>query len=607
MRNPTCLLVASLSFTLSAYGQSQIVYTLETGGDDHVNQWEANSNPMPAFTRGSPTGGTTVLMGGDLTWAVRVTVGNTSGHSAPTVDGPGHNQLALGAACLAFDLAVLQADNATPVTFGAAPITCDTGTPGVFGAKGCKPSSAGFWSQINDGDADGIRGAARGIDLWANAAFAIGIYNSEIPPFQERSLIDPAAALVGGADPGTGGPNFDYGWYPTAKGHGGIDIAGTHTIDTTSTAVNSTVLNGRLVGFGAGYKSYDYTNYRPGVGIQLITFSDYGFGAGNEGDPLNPVHPERPLFEGQLNTSNLAPGTYYLKLTPSQNGNNILHGSVAWDSLTPNYGGFGTFAAKANQVGVAVNGTLQPSGSIPFVVASCDLCAGYVVARKIFYNNSYYDGNKIGIDTGISPTNNHDDDFDAVDTSKRPLMVDDGTATFANWTGFVQGINGLIYDIEYPTRTPVASDFTFKNIGKAGTAPGTIVTPSGFATYTVSTMPQVTRCVITFASTGGPVPGGSVRNTWLQVTIGMGFGGSAPETHWWGNVVGDDGTFSGPSILVNATDEVDARNHPRGIANRAPVDCPWDYNKDGLVNSTDEVIARNNPASLLTAMKRIVR
>lgn len=76
-----------------------------------------------------------------------------------------------------------------------------------------------------------------------------------------------------------------------------------------------------------------------------------------------------------------------------------------------------------------------------------------VVGRHFFYNNSYFD-------TATLP-NTDFTDHDAVAPGKTALMPG-GTATFANYTSYSLGINGIMIDIAGPPATPEAADFRFK-------------------------------------------------------------------------------------------------------------------------------------------------
>lgn len=539
-----------------AFGQSQVVYTLELGGDNHADLWE--NAEEPTFTSGTTTGVLNVNAGDDVTWAVRVSVGGQQ------LDGPSyvvglHNG---GAANLVFDLELYGPDEQL-VDFGAAPMEC---TP-VGDRIECEPIGPGFWSSINDGDDMGARGLFQQ-DVWANAALARAIHKQgDVPPATMATLKDPVTGT-------TAGPNFDYGWYPSSNGRGGIPMTGGEPV-----MLDNSLLNGKLVGFGAGYKSFDATSYLGGVGKYIVSDQWYEFGFGafvddldpGASDPLSPPQGviERPLFEGQISTIGLG-GTYTLKVVPSAEGTNVLHGMVEHYMETPSYGGLGSFAVKADEVyGL-------PAAGVQFYVEPPPQEA-QVVGRYVFYNGSSFG--------------------DAVDSSKAPLLPAGGTSTFANWTGYANGINGLIYEIQDSNADPVQSDFLFETIGKNGAGAPVVKTPASFAVTDLGG--GLKQVKITFADN-------DIRDTWLQVTI-SGFGLAASDVHWWGNAPGDSGNGTCPNILVDASDEIGARNNPRNIFNPAPIEFPWDYNKDKLVNATDELVARNNPTNIFNCMKCITK
>ncbi len=71
-----------------------------------------------------------------------------------------------------------------------------------------------------------------------------------------------------------------------------------------------------------------------------------------------------------------------------------------------------------------------------------------VTGRHVFYNNSAFDGN--------DPAANASDDA-AVATDKAPLAGDVVTATFANYTSYGLGINGVMVDISNMPGSPAAA------------------------------------------------------------------------------------------------------------------------------------------------------
>lgn len=577
MRSMKMVALVALLAGSVAFGASQVVYTLEIGGNPHADLWEANQSPT--FTKGvTAAPWPEITDNGSVTWAVRVTVG---GMHAGTPAGE-----VFGAANLVFDLELYDSQG-NLVSVGAAPLVA-SGNENV-------PDGPGFWSAINDGDTAGARGAIVA-DIEANGAFAIDI-NNQNAASPNYSLIDPAP----------NGPGFDYGWYPTANGRGGVDIEGTKPINYS---INDPALAGKLVGFGAGMKSYDYTSYRPGVGKLYFSTqaNDYGFGAYIDdltpelADPLNPPAgvQEKVLFEGQISTKGLANGTYTLKIKPSADGTNVMHGQVQWQLNTPAYGGYGSFAVKAEEVYPDPTDVANQAG-VQFVVNNPVVEEAEIVARNVFYNQSAFDGNKAAIDAApIAGAKN--DDADAIDPSKSPLMLGGGQSTFANWTGYVKGLNGLIYDVKGATQTPVAADFTFSIVGRNGTAAPVAVAPSGFATYVVG---DVTRCVVTFANN-------AVQKTWLQVNIGTGFGLPAAETHFWGSAPGDTGDNTpytlNKAATTSSSDNDGIRTHPTS-PNQALVDNVYDIDKNARVSSTDTdwfLVAGfpTNPGNALLAISK---
>jgi len=384
---------------------------------------------------------------------------------------------------------------------------------------------------------------------------------------------------------------MDYGWYPTTTGRGGIPITGARAGEPNTSVV---VADGALLGFGVGYKNMNNT-YLPGVGMDnTLGGFDSGFGA------------DVPLFEGQISTVGLEAGTYRLRLVPSADGTNVIHGWVNPYSPDPDYGGHGSFAVQADAVLPVQTAGIQFETTQPEPV---------ITMHGVFYNKSYYDGNKAAIDSGsIAGANN--DDSDAVDWSKQALNAGEGTATFKNWTGYNKGLNGLVYQIDHvdPINLPDVSDFAFTNIGKGGTGPNVVATPSAWALWDPGGGSMM--LFITFPdadpslSYTQPQAANVVLNAWLQVDVGTGFGLPKPEQHFWGNVAGDVGDDPagppGSCILVNPTDEILIRTHSCPWP-RVAISNPYDINKDGLVSPTDQIYVRTHSTTPLNCVKRIAR
>ena len=216
-----------------------------------------------------------------------------------------------------------------------------------------------------------------------------------------------------------------------------------------------------------------------------------------------------------------------------------------------------------------------------------------VVARHIFYNNSAFDGN--------DPAANVADDG-AIAPDKTALLPGQ-TATFANYTSYSRGINGIMIDIAGLPGTPTAADFEFK-VGNdnnpsnwaAGPAPSSITVRRGAGVNGSD------RITIIWAD-------GAIKKQWLQVTVKptVATGLTEPDVFYFGNAIGETGN-STTDARVTPTDEIGARNNPHtigGPTGPAGIDDVYDFNRDRKVGPTDEIIARNNGTNSMTALKLI--
>ncbi|MBN2474799.1 MAG: hypothetical protein JXB62_09335, partial [Pirellulales bacterium] len=213
-----------------------------------------------------------------------------------------------------------------------------------------------------------------------------------------------------------------------------------------------------------------------------------------------------------------------------------------------------------------------------------------VVGRHVFYNNSAFDGN--------DPASNALDD-EAIATDKLALLPGQ-TATFANYTSYFRGINGIMVDIANLAGTPTAADFEFRvgnGSGSTGWTPG--ATPHSVEVREGAGTEDSDRVAIIWDDF-------NVIRQWLQVTVlaTPNTGLSTPHVFYFGNAVGEAGN-STADAKVNATDMLLARNNPRTFLDPAPVDFPYDYNRDARVNAADMLIARNNQTHFLNALQLI--
>lgn len=217
-----------------------------------------------------------------------------------------------------------------------------------------------------------------------------------------------------------------------------------------------------------------------------------------------------------------------------------------------------------------------------------DLVDVDVVGRMLFYNNSKFDGNDAAATAA---------DDAAIATDKSALLPGQ-TASFANYSSYSRGINGIMIDVAgLPAYSLFADDFTFK-VGNSND-PGTWTdapAPLAVTTRVGAGANGATRVVITWAD-------GAIQKQWLQVTFkantrtGLG----ADDVFYFGNAVGDSGN-SAADAIVNSADQQGAVNNP---ANPAPITSVYDYNRDGVVNGADGAIAASNTTTSATALSLV--
>ena len=227
----------------------------------------------------------------------------------------------------------------------------------------------------------------------------------------------------------------------------------------------------------------------------------------------------------------------------------------------------------------------NPSQILTFTKPSSTAFAG------IFYNNSAWDGNS-------SAPNALDDG--AIASDKIPLLPGQ-KAVFANYTSFHRGINGLMLDIVGGLGgQPTVGDFDFRVGNSDNLAPWSTAPPP----FSITVRPG--------AGGGGSDritiiwPDGAIQNQWLELRVRANSTTrlASPAVFYFGNAIGD----SGNSILnaqVDVSDENAARQNPRNGLNPAPIDDPYDFNRDKRVDVSDENLTRVHRSNFLTALKLI--
>ena len=217
-----------------------------------------------------------------------------------------------------------------------------------------------------------------------------------------------------------------------------------------------------------------------------------------------------------------------------------------------------------------------------------DMLSVSVVGESLFYNNSSFDGNL--------PAVNASDDG-AIATDKTALLPG-GTASFANYSSYSRGINGVMVDIAgLPSNTLTAADFGFR-VGNSNDPSSWIAAPAP-ASVTVRLG----------AGTGGSArveivwADNAIQNEWLQVTVNptVATGLTTPDVFYFGNAIGETGN-SATDAIVDGMDQAGAQNHP---LDPAPITSPYDFDRNGAVDPTDPSIAASHGTTTKTALQLI--
>jgi ELWxxDGT repeat protein len=202
--------------------------------------------------------------------------------------------------------------------------------------------------------------------------------------------------------------------------------------------------------------------------------------------------------------------------------------------------------------------------------------AGQVVARKLFYNGSAFDGR----DISINPA-----DAGAIAPDKAALLPGQ-TATSANVSSYERGINGLIVDVQGLVAGLHRTDFEFAVMRSPAT--GWVEAPAPLEIETrFSPIPELpARVTFVWAD-------GTLRNAWLRVTVKANANTRLPEpdVFYFGSLPGDTGGTGG--FTVDGGDVLTTRRAVSPAA-AAPLTSPFDHNRDGRVSADDLAVVRRN-------------
>jgi hypothetical protein len=204
-----------------------------------------------------------------------------------------------------------------------------------------------------------------------------------------------------------------------------------------------------------------------------------------------------------------------------------------------------------------------------------------VVAKSIFYNGSIYDGNN-----GSSNLT----DTSAVAPDKTPLLPGQ-TASFANYTTYSKGLNGILIDVANLDNLPRYEDFSF-TVGNDNN-------PAGWTTAPVPTLVNdypgrgpngSTQITVIWADN-------AIQNEWLRVAVlgNAHTGLAADDVFYFGNLIGD----ANGNGLVTVADIAQTKSDS-GLS--AGLTSTTDFNRSGQITVADIAVAKAYQGNSLTML-----
>ena len=225
--------------------------------------------------------------------------------------------------------------------------------------------------------------------------------------------------------------------------------------------------------------------------------------------------------------------------------------------------------------------------SPPSNALGASLAQPTVVGQYVFYNNSTFDGQN-------GSSNLTDDNAIAAD---KTALLPGGAATFANYTSYSKGLNGVMVEVTNLLSVPRIDDFAFA-----------VGDNSDVNTWTEAPDPTYVNAY------PGRGPGGStqitiiwddnaIENEWLRVTMLADdhTGLASNYVFYFGNAIGETGD-NGTNALVTSND---AARVNANQTSHALVTNPYDINRDGVVDATDVALVNANLTSGANELKLI--
>lgn len=202
-----------------------------------------------------------------------------------------------------------------------------------------------------------------------------------------------------------------------------------------------------------------------------------------------------------------------------------------------------------------------------------------ILGEYLFYNQSEFDGR--------NGNSNVVDGF-ALAPDKAPLKPGQ-TATFANYSSYSKGLNGVAIDITNWDGSITPEDYTFK-VGNSYD-PGT---------WQDAPQPVLVTQYPGFGQNGSirlevVWDNNAIQNEWVQVTLKADANTllTQDEVFYFGNAIGETGN----SPTDAAVDAADIQATHNNYTSAAVLTNPYDFNRDKVVDATDEAIAAANQSN----------
>jgi hypothetical protein len=216
--------------------------------------------------------------------------------------------------------------------------------------------------------------------------------------------------------------------------------------------------------------------------------------------------------------------------------------------------------------------------------------ASSIAGRHLFYNQSFFDGNNAAASAS---------DDAAIDTTKAALLPG-ATGTFANYSSYSRGLNGVMVDIAGSHGTIGVGDLSVKvgnnnapSTWAAGPAPTSVTLRAGAG------VGGSDRYTLIWAN-------GAIAKQWAQITVlaNANTGLASPDVFYFGNAIGEVGNITANAIVSSADEALIRLNFTTGFGT-VPVTSPYDIDKNRFVQTSDAALSRANQTTAFTALRLI--